>query len=397
MKTQTSQYAAIIPVRGGSKSIPLKNIKPINGRPLVYWVIDSAVNCAAIDQVYVSTDSDKIKDVIGKYYDENPSAAGKLQCIGRDPKTATDTASTESVLMEFAADYDFEHMVLIQATSPLLEAVHLQEGIEKYEKERADSLLSVVRQKRFVWKETAQGVEPVNYDYLHRPRRQEFDGYLVENGAFYITTKECLLASRCRISGRITAYEMPEETYYEIDEPSDWEIIEKMMKIRAKKRTPAPVSDIRLFATDCDGCLTDGGMYYSEAGDELKKFNTKDGMGFSLLRHAGIKTAIITGEDTKIVERRAGKLSVDYVIQGSTDKLTALKRIAAQEGITLAQTAYMGDDINDIQCMDAAGMAFTVPEASKEIREHADIITEAQGGHGAMREAAEYVLYGSRK
>ena len=102
-------YVAFIPVRGGSKSIPLKNIKEISGRPLVYWTIDAAVGCPNIDRVYVSTDSDRIKSAVESYINEN-GTGDKLVCIGRSAETANDTASTESAMLEFAGNYDFEHI-----------------------------------------------------------------------------------------------------------------------------------------------------------------------------------------------------------------------------------------------------------------------------------------------
>ena len=115
---------------------------------------------------------------------------------------------------------------------------------------------------------------PTNYDVFKRPRRQEFDGYMVENGAFYISSKAALLKSRNRVSGNIKAVEMNEDTFFEIDEPGDWIMIEALMRkngISALRDIPV----IKMFLTDCDGCLTDGGMYYSENGDEMKKFNTR--------------------------------------------------------------------------------------------------------------------------
>ncbi len=221
---------AFIPVRGGSKSIPLKNIKPIAGKPLVLWTIEAAARCASIDRVYVSTDSDKIKEVAESYSGEG---CEKVQVISRSAETANDTASTESAMLEFANRYDFENIVLVQATSPLLTADDIQKGFDKYDD--FDSILSLVEQKRFIWEADETGaVRSVNYDYFHRPRRQEFDGYLVENGAFYITTKERLLETGNRISGRIGAVVMGEETYFEIDEPSDWIIIENLLS--AKQR-----------------------------------------------------------------------------------------------------------------------------------------------------------------
>lgn len=225
-----NKNVAFIPVRGGSKSIPLKNIKEIAGKPLVYWTIESAVNCKDIDKVYVSTDSDKIKDVVEKYDGINKE---KIEVISRSSETASDTASTESAMIEFAENYEFENIILIQATSPLLTSEILQEGIDQLND--FDSIISLVEQKRFYWRRNADNsVEPTNYNFLKRPRRQEFQGNLVENGAFYITSRERLLQTKCRISGKIGACIMPEETYFEIDEPSDWIIIENLLINRNK-------------------------------------------------------------------------------------------------------------------------------------------------------------------
>ena len=110
--------------------------------------------------------------------------------------------------------------------------------------------------------------------------------------------------------------------------------------------------DIRLFLTDCDGCLTDGGMYYSEKGDELKKFNTRDGMGFSILRKLGIRTGIITGENVELNRRRADKLKLDYYVPGCKDKLKAAGQLCSSIGITLDNVLYIGDDMNSfLRCL----------------------------------------------
>ena len=281
---------AFIPVRGGSKSIPLKNIRPICGRPLVYWTVKAACLCRFIDKVYVATDSDRIRETVEAFLPEN-RAFEKVEVIGRSAQSASDTASTESAMLEFAQKFSFDNIVLVQATSPLLAASDLDRGFELFILDDTDSVLSVVRQKRFNWAFNADStVYPSNYDVFHRPRRQEFDGYLVENGAFYITSRERLLATGNRISGKIRALEMDEDTFFEIDEPSDWLIIEALMKKKGLGEKK-PHADIRMFLTDCDGCLTDGGMYYSEKGDELKKFNTRDGKGFGLSSSRGFVLA----------------------------------------------------------------------------------------------------------
>lgn len=375
---------AFIPVRGGSKSIPLKNIKTINGQPLIYWTAKAASECAYIDKVYVATDSDAIRDTV------NALNIPRVEVIGRDPQTATDTASTESAMLDFAAKYDFDNIVLVQATSPLLTGEDLTGGFELFLAEGTDSVLSVVRQKRFNWINDGEGyAAPVNYDYMHRPRRQEFDGYLTENGAFYITSKERLLKTGNRISGRIRAYEMCEDSFYEIDEPSDFQIIESIM---ARRRRTEPKNAIRLFLTDSDGCLTDGGMYYSADGDTMKRFNAKDGMGISLLRKQGIITGIVTGENSEIVAKRALKLSMEEVHLGIKDKLSCIKEICNRLSIDLSEVAYVGDDINDVEVMKAVGYPFSVPNAEESVKPYASFISARPGGYGAVRDIAEEIL-----
>lgn len=387
-----------IPVRGGSKSIPLKNIKPIYGRPLLYWTLDAAISAERTDVVYVCTDSDAIRDAVGNYIRENKADPniGKVVCIGRSAESAADTASTESAMLEFAAGFDFSHIVLVQATSPLLSADDLNRGLEQYFSKGYDSVLSVVRQKRFVWREEAGEAVPVNYDPQTRPRRQEFDGYLVENGAFYITSRARLLETQCRISGRIGYVEMPEETYTEIDEPADWVIVEHLLK-RCRRSLPdaGKKAGIKLFATDCDGVLTDCGMFYSPEGDLLKKFNAKDGMGISFLRERGIRTAIITGENTPIVLRRAEKLPIDEVFLGVRDKLAVLRSLAEKYGISPEEIAYIGDDVNDIPPMRYAGIAISVADAMEAAKAEADYVTARRGGEGAVREAIDWLLDGT--
>ena len=179
--------------------------------------------------------------------------------------------------------------MLVQATSPLTETIHFREALDKYSKGEYDSILTCVRNYRFFWNEDGTSM---NYDYKKRPRRQNFSGMLMENGAFYINKVENILESGNRLSGHIGIYEMPEYTATEIDEPDDWIVLENLMRKHVLSRHKETKKPIKLFLCDVDGTLTDGGMYYSENGDELKKFNTRDGMGFQLLREAGIKTRL---------------------------------------------------------------------------------------------------------
>lgn len=149
---------------------------------------------------------------------------------------------------------------------------------------------------------------------------------------------------------------------------------------------------VKLVITDIDGVWTDGGMYYDIEGNELKKFNTSDSAGVLLLREAGIPLAIITGEDTPIVERRAKKLSVDYVFMGVRNKLKIASELCERLGISLHETAFIGDDILDVPLLRAAGYTATPANAVDYIRKEAKIRLINRGGEGAFREFIEMLL-----
>ena len=153
--------------------------------------------------------------------------------------------------------------------------------------------------------------------------------------------------------------------------------------------------NVKLFLTDVDGVLTDAGMYYSESGDELKKFNTHDGMGLQLIREKGIKTGIITSENTQMVERRFNKLKLDYLYQGKREggKLASVKEICEKEGITLAEVAYIGDDVNCFELLSSVGLAACPADALDAIKNIPGIIQmKKKGGEGCVREFVEIII-----
>ena len=149
---------------------------------------------------------------------------------------------------------------------------------------------------------------------------------------------------------------------------------------------------IRLFATDVDGVLTDAGMYYAESGDEWKKFNTRDGMGLKLLQRAGIITAIVTQERTKLVTRRAEKLAIPELHQGVMDKVSLVREMAARHGLTLSQVAYIGDDVNDLETLKVVGFSATPADGMPQIIAAVDYVCQKKGGEGAVREIIEMIL-----
>jgi 3-deoxy-D-glycero-D-galacto-nononate 9-phosphatase len=148
----------------------------------------------------------------------------------------------------------------------------------------------------------------------------------------------------------------------------------------------------KLVITDIDGVWTDGGMYYDQTGNEWKKFNTSDSAGVLFCRALKIPVAIITGEDTQIVKRRAQKLGIDYLFEGVKDKLTVAQNLCDQLSITLYEVAYIGDDLGDLTLLKKAGISAAPANAPEYVRNNVHYVTKKHGGEGAFREFVEWIL-----
>lgn len=149
---------------------------------------------------------------------------------------------------------------------------------------------------------------------------------------------------------------------------------------------------IKLLLLDVDGILSDGKIYYDNAGNEFKSFHASDGIGIKLLIASGVNVGIITGRSSEIVNRRAKELGINIVQQGIKDKLSAIQHIVDTENLAPQQIAYMGDDLPDISAIKFAGFGITAPNAQELIKHHVDYVTETPGGYGAVREACELIM-----
>ena len=221
MVNAEAKVVAIIPARGGSKRIPRKNLLPINDKPLISYTIDTAKRCDGVGSVWVSTDDDEIAEVAKNFGSE---------VIQRPDHLAMDISSSEDALLHFADNVDFDILVFLQATSPLTTVEQLKEGLRKVVDGEAESVLSVTEDHRFYWADQRNGQKvPINYDLLNRPRSQDKEKWYKETGAFYITRRENLLASRCRISGNIDFVIVAEKYAFEIDTSEDMQIVSALL------------------------------------------------------------------------------------------------------------------------------------------------------------------------
>ena len=156
-------------------------------------------------------------------------------------------------------------------------------------------------------------------------------------------------------------------------------------------------ADIELLVLDVDGVLTDGKLYFSNSGNEIKSFNTMDGLGLKLLQKNGIKVALITGRQSEIVSERAKNLGIKHVYQGSDDKKKTLDELLNKLGMEYSSVAYAGDDLPDLVCITQVKLGITVPNGHFLIKEIADAVTTREGGNGAVREICDWILQAQGK
>ena len=375
---------ALIPLRKNSKGIPGKNKKKMVGRPLFSWVLAEAV-FSDLDKVYVFTDDLEIIAYIEKEY----HWTNKVIPLLRNEENASDTASTESTMLEFSekikADYDV--LCLLQATSPLTLATDINSALDKIAAESYDSVLSVVKTHRFIW---GTDGKPLNYDVFNRPRRQDFEGLHIENGAVYATTKKAFLETKNRVSGNIALLEMPEETLMEIDSLSDWNIVEQLLMDRQKKMKANQRIDYLVL--DVDGVFTDGCVYFDENGEMAKKFDMRDGMGLEILRQNQVEVVVMTSENSKLVGQRMKKLQLEQVFLGVKDKYAFLMEFLKNKNASFTQVAYVGDDVNDLTNICSVGWSFAPANATNIVKTHADLVLSHDSGAGAIREVSEIIM-----
>lgn len=353
------------------------------GRPLFSWVLSEAI-FSNLDEIFVYTDD----EVIEAYIKANYQWTDKVTVMQRGAQTATDDASTESAILEFSEQvkYNFDTFCLLQATSPLTRSQDINACLEK-QLSGYDSVLSAVRTHRFSWNEDGT---PVNYDPLKRPRRQDFDGLLIENGAVYVSSKDALKASGNRLSGKIGLVEMEGDSYHEIDEESDWQLVEQLLLDRLKRAKQQ--SRISHMILDVDGVFTSGHVSYSEDGELTKEFDMRDGMGLEIIRELGVEIMVMTSEDSALVASRMRKLKIQHVFMGVKDKYSRLQCLMRDMELSTGEIAYLGDDINDLATMCTVGWSMAPNNAMNIIKQHADMILNHSGGAGAIREACEFII-----
>lgn len=373
---------AIIPARGGSKGIPLKNLQKVAGISLLARAINAAQASPSIDRVIVSTDHDGIA--------AEALRAG-AEVAHRPAEIAGDTATSESALIHTLStlDEDFDITVFMQCTSPFIDSASIENAVRTVRDDDADVVFSAVEDHSFLWRldDNTQAVA-VGHEASFRPRRQDRAKHFNETGAFYVMRTSGLIEHEHRFFGRIGIEEVPPEHAREIDDMSDLTLVRAIAASQTQETTQ--VIDVDALVTDFDGVHTDDGAYVDEDGNEQVRVHRGDGMGISRLVKSGVPVMILSKERNPVVTRRAEKLRVD-VAQGIDNKASILDAWITANDLDPARVAYVGNDINDLEAFDVVGWPIAVADAHPRVLAAARVILDRPGGRGAVREVCDLI------
>ncbi|CAN0428005.1 N-acylneuraminate cytidylyltransferase [Lampetra fluviatilis] len=383
--------SALVLARGGSKGIPLKNIKPLAGVPLVGWVLRAAKHSAVFDSIWVSTDNDDIERVAKKF-------GAKVH--RRSLEVSKDSTSSLETIQEFLKHHDEVDSVMnIQATSPCLHPEHLQEVISMFRSGQYDSIFSVVRRHHFRWQEVnikeGEVTVPLGHNPAKRLRRQDWSGELCENGSIYLATRKIIEDGYLQ-HGKVGYYEMKAEHSVDIDIDIDWPIAEQRVLCYGYCGEQQ-AAGIQLVVSAIDGCLTDDHLRVSSSGEEHSTFCASDMAAIRTLQGKGVEVRFLSDLNLTVHTKFAEKLGCKLK-QGTADKLSQLNSWRVKLGLGWEQVAYFGYDSSDAGCLQKAGLSGVPLSAVSDLaKSYARFQSTLSGGQGAFRQFALFVQDANEK
>lgn len=381
---------AIIPARGGSKGIPRKNLQLVAGKPLLVHSIQAAQQAPSVTRIVVSTDDPEIGAV---------AQAHGAEVVWRPAAISGDTSPSEAALLhalehlERMENYRPNLLVFLQCTAPLTLPEDIEGTIRVLLDEEADSALAVTPFHYFLWRKDEHGnAVGINHDKRHRPLRQEREPQYLETGAVYVMRVDGFCQARHRFFGKTAMYIMPPERCLEIDEPVDLLVAETLLRARQEKQKLQALPDpVGALVLDFDGVFTDNRVIVFQDGQEAVLCDRGDGWGLAQLKKRGLPILVLSSEENPAVRARCEKLGLTYR-QGVQDKLAVLLEWLEERGIDLSQAVYVGNDLNDLACLQAVGCGVAVQDAHPQVKVAARIVLSKPGGRGAIRELVDLIL-----
>lgn len=379
----------IIPARGGSKRLPRKNLRLVAGKPLLAHSVEHARASSSVERTVVTTDDPEIAAV---------AREGGAEVIMRPLDLASDTATSEAALghvLDVLASTDQcrpDLVVFLQCTSPVRRLDDIDRAVETLLKDGADSLFSATESRWLIWRRGDHEVRSLNYDFHERKRDQDHSEEYRENGSIYVFKPWVLRELNNRLGGEITIYPMDYWSSFQVDSLEDLALVDWILRERMPPsgrvelpRRPA------LVVFDFDGVMTDNRVVVLQDGTEGVLCNRADGLGLQMLREAGLPLLVLSRETNRVVQARCAKLGIPC-LQGVADKWEALRRYIVQHGWAAADVVFVGNDINDLECLANVGFGVAVADADAQTRAAAKLILRGRGGYGAVRELCERLL-----
>jgi len=380
--------ACVIPARGGSKRLPRKNLRPVGGKPLLAHSIGHARAAATVTRTIVSTDDPEIAAVARDY---------GAEVVTRPPELAADTCTSESALvhaLDTLADTDGfvpDLVVFLQCTSPVRRIDDIDRAVETLLKDAADSVFSATESAWLIWRRDGRDLRSLTYDYQRRTRDQDHPEEYRENGSIYVFKPWLLRRSGNRLGGKIAVYPMDYWSSFQVDSEEDLALIDWILRRQAMAVPAAVPSPPALIVFDFDGVMTDNRVLVLEDGREAVACHRGDGWGIQSLRRHGVPVLVLSTERNAVVAARCAKLGIECV-HGVGDKGAVLRALLRERGIDPARVVYVGNDVNDLECLQQVGCGMVVADAHPDVRPFAKMVLSRPGGEGAVREACDLVV-----
>jgi N-acylneuraminate cytidylyltransferase len=393
---------AIVPARGGSKSIPRKNIKPLGGVPLIAYSIDAALTAGLVDRVIVSTDDEEI--------------AAVARTLGADvpflrPATLSGDLTPDLPVFEHALDWLEANegrvpdvVVQLRPTSPLRPTDCVDAAVALLgDDPAADSVRGVVAAAQNPFKMWSIGGDgaltplmATSIPEAYNQPRQALPAVYWQTGHVDAIRTSTIRGKRSMTGDRIKALVIDGAYSCDIDTEADWRRVEWVMRhldrpfVRPAAGAAALPADLRLIVFDFDGVMTDNRVWTAGDGQEWVACDRADGLGIDRLRQLGFDMLVLSTETHPVVAARCRKLGLAFA-QAVNDKASHLRDAIAARGIDPAQVAFVGNDVNDLECMRAAGCGVAVADAHPDVLAVADLVLSRRGGDGAVRELCDLV------
>ena len=371
---------AIIPVRGGLQGISLKNASPVASMPLCAHVASAGLASSIVDRVVVSTDDLVIAAAarrLGAEVIDFPAAIDKTKGAGE----AWLISALERI--KDRLNLDPEILVHLADNAPLIAVDDIDGTINALIREKADTALAVTQVRDALWKFKSGEAVGVGIDD---------EKLFLEAGTVYAMTVAGLKSSGQRIFGKTALHETARAHAFKVDGPEDLPIAEALLRSRRQADRLAMLpATIGALVFDFDGVFTDNRVFVNQDGVETVACDRSDGWGLTRLKRLGVPTLVLSTEKNPVVRARTNKLGLTC-LQGVDHKWSTLQAWLAEQGVDPMTVTYVGNDVNDLECLQNVGCGVAPADAYPEAKSAARIILEAQGGRGAVRELVELVL-----